>query len=48
MEEGECVASRETQFLHLFRKGEYFGELGLLRDQPRAASIIAKVPFFLS
>jgi len=30
-----------------YKENSYFGELALLKDQPRAASIIAAVIFFV-
>ena len=38
MNEGE-----ETQKVYDYSKGGYFGELALIRNEPRAANVIAKV-----
>lgn len=54
LEEGECVClkvmkpgEKEKEVMN-YKAGDYFGELALLKDEPRAASIKAKVddPFF--
>lgn len=52
VEFGEAVAtktitpSQPPQIVYHYKPGDYFGELALLKDTPRAANIISKVPFF--
>ena len=39
------IGGKEEEVL-AYKKGDYFGELALLKNEPRAANIIAKVLFF--
>lgn len=43
LEQGACMASVDGQVLKEYQPGDYFGELALINDQPRAADIIATV-----
>lgn len=51
IEEGELYAQKttnsgESEIVYNYKAGEYFGELALLNEIPRQASIICKVEIF--
>jgi len=41
VEDGECKAYIGSQRVAKYKRGGYFGELALLSDQPRAATVVA-------
>ena len=41
LEEGECHAEKDAATVMEYSAGDYFGELALLNDEPRAASVIS-------
>jgi len=42
LEQGEATATKGDETLLSYSPGDYFGELALLRNQPRAATVTAK------
>eukprot|EP00933_Yihiella_yeosuensis_P023713 TRINITY_DN1845_c0_g2_i1.p1 TRINITY_DN1845_c0_g2~~TRINITY_DN1845_c0_g2_i1.p1 ORF type:complete len:432 (+),score=136.34 TRINITY_DN1845_c0_g2_i1:136-1296(+) len=44
LEEGQAVALKGTEEVMTYSSGDYFGELALIKNQPRAATVICKGP----
>lgn len=47
VDEGEAEVISKGQVVKVERRGDYFGELALINDEPRAASVRAKTPLKL-
>ena len=50
MNSGEAYATKdidgEIKTVMEYTSGSYFGELALIKDEPRAANVIAKVSYY--
>ena len=44
IEDGTAKVVRDGQYLNELGPGDYFGEMGLLEDEPRNADVIARTP----
>jgi cAMP-dependent protein kinase regulator len=44
LEDGEAVATKNGSQVMSYNAGDYFGELALIRNQPRAATVTTKTP----
>jgi len=42
IEEGNCLANKNGVQVMSYNPGDYFGELALIKNQPRAASVVSK------
>ena len=40
--QGECEALKDSQVVKSYQVGDYFGERALLKNEPRAASVVSK------
>jgi CRP-like cAMP-binding protein len=47
IEDGTARVVRDGQYLDELGPGDFFGEMGLLEDEPRNADVIAKTPLRL-
>ncbi len=45
---GEAEAIKGNDTVMSYKAGDYFGELALLKDQPRAATVVAKTDVTLA
>ncbi len=53
IEEGQALATKNNEkgepfIVKSYKKGDYFGELALIKGSPRAANVIAKVDNFFN
>ena len=47
IEEGTAKVVRDGQYLDALGPGDFFGEMGLLDDEPRNADVIAETPLIV-